>query len=108
MPIKSDASSFPSYSTDENGEIVVDGEFSEDGEKTTYDEPVTVEEFEKIEGDDYSGIDDSSLPDETIKPVSLPDSESLENVKTPPSDVSLSDAAPAAIIPICNDSTVRG
>lgn len=97
MPIKTNASSLPSYSTNDNGEIVVDGEFSEDGEKTTYDEPVSVEEFEEIEGDEDSGIIDSSLSDGIDETVPLPGSEDLEDVQAAPSEVSFSDDAPVAV-----------
>lgn len=97
VPIKSNAASLPSYSTNDDGEIVVDGEFSEDGEKTTYDKPISVSEFEEIEGDDDAGIVDSSLPDETLETVSLPGSENLENVQAAPSEISVSDASPAAV-----------
>ena len=55
-PLKTNAASLPSYSTDDDGEIVVDGEFSEDGEKTTYDEPISVPEFEEIEGDEMQEL----------------------------------------------------
>ena len=99
LPIKTNASSLPSYSTTDNGDIVVDGEFSEDGEKTTYDEPVSVEEFQEIEGEDDARIDDCGLPDKNIEEVLLPGSEDLENVQTAPSEVSLSDVAPIAVYP---------
>lgn len=96
MPIKTNASSLPSYSTDDDGNIVVDGEFSEDGDKTTYDEPITVPEFEEIEGEDDAGINDSNVSDETVKEVSVPSQEiSLEN-QTAPSEIPLPYDSPAA------------
>lgn len=99
MPIKSKAASLPSYSTDENGEIVVDGEFLDDGEKITYDEPVTVEEFEESSevGEDDAGIDDRSLPDEDAETVSLPGSENLADVQAASSEILVSDIAPVAV-----------
>lgn len=99
IPLKSNASALPSYSTDDDGNIVVDGEFSEDGEKTTYNEPVTVDEFEETSevGEDSAGINDSSLPNETVEAVSLPDSENLPNVQAAPSEVFVSDIAPVAV-----------
>lgn len=99
MPIKSNAASLPSYTTDETGEIVVDGEFLEDGEKITYDNPVAVEEFEETSevGEDDAGIDDSSLLNEDVEAVSLPGSENLENVQATPLEVSFSDVAPVAV-----------
>lgn len=96
MPIKTNAAALPSYSTND-GEIVVDGEFSEDGEKTTYNEPITVPEFEKIEGDEDSGINDSNVFDEIVQEASLPSSETLLETQTTPSEISLSDASPAAV-----------
>lgn len=96
MPIKSKAAALPSYSTN-NDEIVVDGEFSEDGEKTTYDEPISVPEFEEIEGEDDAGIDDSNVSDENVQEVSVPSQETLLENQTSPSEISLSDAAPAAV-----------
>lgn len=97
-PLKSKAAPLPSYSTDENGDIVVDGEFSEDGEKTTYDEPIAVDEFQEINevGVDNAGIDDSSLFNENIEEVSLPGSENLETVQTPSSEIYFPDTAPVA------------
>lgn len=99
VPIKSKAAPLPSYTTDESGEIVVDGEFSEDGEKITYDDPVTVEEFEETSevGEDDAGIDNRSLPNEDVETVSIPGSESLEDVQTPSSEVLVSDIAPVAV-----------
>lgn len=99
MPIKSNAASLPSYTTNDDGEIVVDGEFSEDGEKTTYDEPVAVEEFEESSevGDENAGIDDSSVSDEIVQEVPLSGSESLEAVQASPSDVFVSDTSPVAV-----------
>ena len=96
-PIKTNAASLPSYSTNDDGEIVVDGEFSEDGEKTTYDEPITVPEFEEIEGDDDAGIDDSNVSDEIVQEVPLPSQETFSENQTSPSEISLPDAAPAAV-----------
>lgn len=99
IPLKSNASALPSYSIDDDGNIVVDGEFSEDGEKTTYDEPVSVEEFEEtIEvGDDNAGINDSSLPDEDVEAVSLPSTKTVLESQAAPSEISVSDASPAAV-----------
>lgn len=97
MPIKTNAASLPSYSTNDDGEIVIDGEFSEDGEKTTYEEPVTVDDFEDIEGDEYSGINDSNVPDEIVQEVPVPSQETLLENQTPPSEIFLPDAAPAAV-----------
>ena len=99
MPIKSSASALPSYSTNEDGEIVVDGEFSEDGEKTTYDEPLAVEEFEEsIEvGENDAGIDDSNVSDEIVQETPVPGSENLEAVQAPSSEISISDASPFAV-----------
>lgn len=99
VPIKSKASSLPSYTTDENGQILVDGEFSEDGDKVTYDEPVTVEEFEEVSevGDDDAGIDDRSLLNEDPETVSLPGSENLADVQAAPSEILVPDASQAAV-----------
>lgn len=97
MPVKTNAASLPSYSTNDDGEIVVDGEFSEDGEKTTYDEPISVPEFEEIEGDDDAGINDSNVSDEIVQEVPVPSQENLLETQTAPSEISLSDAAPAAV-----------
>lgn len=97
MPIKSKAASLPSYSTNDDGEIVVDGEFSEDGEKTTYDEPITVPEFEEIEGEDDAGINDSNVSDEIVQEVTVPSDETLLENQTAPSEVSLYDASPASV-----------
>lgn len=97
MPIKTNASSLPSYSTTDDGEIVVDGEFSEDGEKTTYDEPISVPEFEEIEGDDDEGINDSNVSDEIVQEVPVPSPETLLENQTSPSEVSFPDTAPAAV-----------
>ena len=99
VPIKSKAAPLPSYSTDENGEIVVDGEFSEDGEKITYDEPVAVEEFEETSevGEDGEGIDDCNLLDENVEAVTFPTSESLADVQASSSEILVSDAAPVAV-----------
>lgn len=97
IPLRSNASALPSYSTNDDGEIVVDGEFSEDGEKITYEEPVTVEEFEEIEGNDDAGIDNSNVSDEIVQEVPLPSQETLLESQTSPSEVSLSDAAPADV-----------
>lgn len=97
MPIKTNAASLPSYSTNDDGEIVVDGEFSEDGEKTTYDEPISVHEFEEIEGEDDAGINDSNVSDEITQEDPIPSQETLLENQTAPSEISLSDAAPAAV-----------
>lgn len=97
VPIKSNASSLPSYSTNDDGEIVVDGEFSEDGEKTTYDEPITVPEFEEIEGEDDAGINDSNVSDEIVQENSVLSQETLLENQTSPSEISFSDAVPAAV-----------
>lgn len=97
-PIESNASALPSYSTSEDGEIVVDGEFSDDGEKITYDEPVAVDEFEEISevGENDAGIDDSSVPDEIIQEVPVPSQEILSETQAPSSEIPLSDASPVA------------
>lgn len=97
MPLKTNASSLPSYSTNDEGEIVVDGEFSEDGEKTTYDEPITVPEFEEIEGDVDAGINDSNVSDEVVQEVPLPSQEALLENQTSPSEVPVSYASPSAV-----------
>lgn len=96
MPIKSNASALPSYSTNDDGEIVVDGEFSEDGEKTTYDEPITVPEFEEIEGDDDAGINDSNVSDQTVQETSVSSQEILLENQAASSQVPFSDASPVA------------
>lgn len=96
VPIKSKASSLPSYSTNDFGEIVVDGEFSEDGEKTTYEEPISVPEFEEIEGDDDAGIDDSNVSDEVVQEVPFSPQEIVLENQTAPSQVPFSDASPTA------------
>lgn len=96
MPLKADASSLPSYSTNDDGEIVVDGEFSEDGEKTTYDEPITVPEFEEIEGVDDAGINDSNVFDETAQEVPILSEETLLENQAAPSEVPFSYDAPTA------------
>lgn len=107
-PIKTNAASLPSYSTSDDGEIVVDGEFSEDGEKTTYDEPITVPEFEEIEGDDDSGINDSDVSDEIVQEVPVPSQETLLENQETPAEISLSDAAPSAVYAsdLCTVSSV--
>lgn len=97
MPIKTNAASLPSYSTTDDGEIVVDGEFSEDGEKSIYDKPITVPEFEEIEGDDDAGIDNSNVSDEIVQEVPVPSQETLLENQAAPSEISFSDAAPAAV-----------
>lgn len=97
MPIKSNAASLPSYSTNDDGEIVVDGEFSEDGEKTIYDEPISVPEFEEIEGEEDARIDDGNVSDQIDQEVPLPSQETLLETQAAPSEISLSDAAPVAL-----------
>lgn len=97
MPLKSNAASLPSYSTTDDGEIVVDGEFSEDGEKTTYDEPITVPEFEEIEGDDDAGINDSNVSDEIVQEAPISSQETLLENQTAPSEISFSDSSPSAV-----------
>ena len=97
VPIKSNAASLPSYSTNDDGEIVVDGEFSEDGEKTTYDEPLSVPEFEEIEGEEDARIDDSNVSDEIVQEVPIPSQETLLETQTAPSEISLLDSAPVAL-----------
>lgn len=94
--IKSNASSLPSYSTNDDCEIVVDGEFSEDGEKTTYDEPVSVPEFEEIEGVDDAGINDSNVSDEAVQEFPLPTQETLLENPSASSEVPFSYDAPSA------------
>lgn len=96
VPIKSRAASLPSYSTNADGEIVVDGEFSEDGEKMIYDEPISVPEFEEIEGDDDAGINDSYVSDEVVQEASLPSQETLLENQEAPSEISFADSAPVA------------
>ena len=97
VPIKSNAASLPSYSTNDDGEIVVDGEFSEDGEKITYDEPISVPEFEEIEGENDAGIDNSNVSDEIVQEVPVPSQETSLETQTAPSEISISDASPAAV-----------
>lgn len=82
--LTAEASNLPSYSTDDDGNIVVDGEFTEEGEKVTFNYPVSVDEYEgNLDGsnnDNFVSDEEISLDTSETSPDLLEGSETSDSL----------------------------